>query len=34
MPPFGSLFRYMWPDEPIVIRTGNIAQYVEKLQVK
>lgn len=34
MPAWGIIFRYMWPDEPIVIRCGNPAGYIEKLQVK
>ncbi len=34
MPVWGILFRYMWPDEPIVIRCGNLAQYIGKLQAK
>jgi mono/diheme cytochrome c family protein len=34
MPVWGILFRYMWPDEPAQIRTGNLARYLEKIQEK
>jgi mono/diheme cytochrome c family protein len=34
MPVWGIIFRYMWPDEPITIRCGNLARYIEKIQAK
>jgi mono/diheme cytochrome c family protein len=34
MPVWGILFRYMWPDQPVSIRTGNLARYLEKLQAR
>ena len=34
MPVWGIVFRYMWPDSPIQIRTGNLAKYLEKIQEK
>jgi mono/diheme cytochrome c family protein len=34
MPAWGIIFRYMWSDQPIVIRCGNLAQYIGKLQAK
>lgn len=32
MPAWGILFRAMWPDEAVYIRTGNLARYIEKMQ--
>ena len=32
MPAWGILFRAMWPDQPVYIRAGNLAQYIEKMQ--
>jgi mono/diheme cytochrome c family protein len=34
MPAWGILFRYMWPDQPVSIRTGNLARYIEKMQAQ
>jgi hypothetical protein len=34
MPVWGIVFRYMWPDHPVQIRTGNLARYLEKIQEK
>ena len=34
MPAWGILFRTMWPDNPVSMRTGNLARYIEKLQVR
>ena len=34
MPVWGIVFRYMWPDSPVQIRTGNLARYLEKIQEK
>ena len=34
MPVWGILFRYMWPDHPVSMRTGNLARYIEKLQAR
>jgi len=34
MPVWGIVFRYMWPDSPVLIRTGNLARYLEKIQEK
>ena len=34
MPAWGTLFRYMWPDNPVAIRTGNLARYIEKMQAR
>ncbi len=34
MPVWGLLFREMWPDQPVAIRCGNLARYVEKLQAR
>ena len=32
MPAWGILFRAMWPDQAVYIRTGNLARYIEKMQ--
>jgi len=34
MPVWGIVFRSMWPDNPVQIRTGNLARYLEKIQEK
>ena len=34
MPVWGIVFRYMWPDNPVQIRTGNLARHLEKIQEK
>jgi mono/diheme cytochrome c family protein len=34
MPAWGIIFRYMWPDQPVSIRTGNLARYIEKMQAQ
>jgi hypothetical protein len=34
MPVWGILLRNLWPDEPLTIRCGNLARYVESLQAK
>jgi mono/diheme cytochrome c family protein len=34
MPVWGIVFRYMWPDQPVLIRTGSLARYLEKIQEK
>lgn len=34
MPAWGLILRRMWPDEPLAIRCGNMAQYIGKLQAK
>jgi len=34
MPVWRVVFRDMWPDYPVQIRTGNLARYIEKIQEK
>ena len=34
MPVYGILFRDLWPDEPVMIRSGNLARYIESIQAK
>ncbi len=34
MPPWEPRFRKMWPDEPVRVRVGNLAKYLETLQAK
>ncbi|MGE5198208.1 MAG: c-type cytochrome [Rhodospirillaceae bacterium] len=34
MPAWGVLFRIMWPDTPVSVRTGNLARHIEKLQAQ
>jgi hypothetical protein len=34
MPVYGILFREVWPDEPVIIRCGNLARYIESIQAK
>jgi mono/diheme cytochrome c family protein len=34
MPLWGILFRYMWSDQPVAIRTGALAKHLESLQEK
>jgi hypothetical protein len=34
MPAWGQIFMNMWPDAPVSVRAGNLARYIEKLQVR
>jgi mono/diheme cytochrome c family protein len=34
MPPWGNLFRRMWPDEPPSVRAGALARYLESIQAR
>jgi len=34
MPVYGSLFRSLWADEPVTIRCGNLARYIESIRAK
>jgi hypothetical protein len=34
MPAWGTLFRYMWPDQPYRLRCSNLARYLESMQAR